>query len=278
MSASPHFKPSALAEVKLLSYLWLEQRCISSRPMISTKKGWSVEMNNLKDCASSIVRKMVDSSLLHKLGVKSKSRSRLTASYAMIEAVFKTCVDECMEPLVDGTWSDFEDEINYHIHSVLEMLEKMPYHTYVLDYTRYETRMRDYLDYEAEEEDEAEEDDSSDISSGESDSDDSRASSRGRGLEDVLLLMVHDMKKQAQGMNRPTTDDSKELAELLKHRKSPSKGVDIKLFDSMTPVQRTGILDTLKKVNAEKKDMPWSSSGRPQSGPTPNLHTCSCDH
>ena len=255
MSASHYFKPSALAEVKLLSYLWLEQRCISSRPMISTKKGWSVEMKNLKDCASSIVRKMVNSSLLHKLGVKSKSRNRLTASYAMIEAVFKTCVDECMEPLVNGTWSDFEDEMNCRIQSVLNTLEKMPYHTYVLDYTRYETRMRDYLDYE-EEEYEAEEEDSSDNSSGESDSDDSRSSSRGRGLEDVLLLMVHDMKKQAQGMNRPTTDDSKELAELLKHRKSQSKGVDMKLFDSMTPVQRRGILNTLKKVNAEKTEMP----------------------
>lgn len=256
MSASKTFKPASLAEVKLLSYLWLEQSCISRRPMISTKKGWNVEKNNLKDCAPSIARKMVDTHLLHKLEVKSNSRVRLTASYSMIEAVFKTCVDECMHPLVNGRWSDFEDKMNQRIQQVLDKLETLPFHTYVLDYSKY-TRMHDYAEYDLEEESELSESSESSSSENDSDSDDARSQSaeRSRSLEDVLLLVVNDMKKQAQA-DKPVTVDSKELAELLKHRKSTSKAVDIKLFDGMEPAQRRRILETLKKVNAEKTDMP----------------------
>ena len=249
MSASKHFKPAALFEVKLLSYLWIEQNCSRRRPMIVNKKGWQAEQMQIQNSAPAIVREMVHSSLLCKLQVKAQTRQRHTASYAMIEAVFKECVDECIGIFANASWQTFEKEVEKKIGLMLQKLEYLPYHEYVLDYSNY-SRMADYVEYE--------ESENSCISSeSESETDELRSSvSSERSFEDVLMFLVNDMKEKSYGTDKPATEDSKELTNLLKHRKSPSKAVDMKLFDTMLPEKRRCILETLKKVNAEKNDLP----------------------
>lgn len=250
MSASKHFKSGSYTEVQLLSYLWIEQSCISRRPMITNRKDWAQEMGSVLGCASSIVRKMVDAPTLHKLEVKADTRTRVTASYAMIEGVFKECVDRTMTLLTTDSWGVFEAALEKKIQQALIKLDKIPFYHYVLDYSKY-VRMYDYAEYE-----ESEEQSDTSESCEESDSDGSQYNSQERSIEDVVLLLVNDMKDKESRAHRPETKHSRELAELLKHRKGPSKAVDMKLFDNMTPDERVSILDTLKLVNAEKSDLP----------------------
>lgn len=261
MSTSKQFKPSALCEVKLLSYLWIQQYCGHKHLMGSTtKKEWITEQRYILNSSGKIVRGLVDSSLLLELQVKAPTRNRITsASYAMIETVFMECVQECMSVLLNGSWSSFEAGMENKIMLALKELEAYPFYALVLDYSKY-PRMQDYVEYgEEDKDDEVDEDEEDEISltsNSESDSDDSRSSSPRRSFEEILQFLVRDIKEKSLNRNKPNTKDSMELANLLKHRKSPSTAVDIKVFDEMPPSTRQNILETLKQVNAEKCELP----------------------
>lgn len=251
--SSFQFGTNYQCEVNLLLCLYTHQYCDTQRVHIHDPSEWKSVSDRMIQNASSIVRHLITPEELHALKVVSKTHTKKKcASYTMVEACLKACVNTFVKILHTKHWCVFERAIIAEIEDHIAKLYEVD-HDYVLDYHKYPMMSEHVDDYEPPY-DECEEE------SEDSDSDPNNARvEKPHSLEDLVVLVMNDMPRghSTRTDSKNISPESKELMTLLQDRKHKSgKGVDFEMFDKMDSSQKAKLIEMLKKVNAEKSPLP----------------------
>ena len=250
----PSFRANYQKEVELLMCLHIHQYCDMKRAYVTTSTEWKNVFQEMIKNTSSIVRYLIPSNTLSQLKVcatKKKTSNNLDTPYFTVETCFKNCVQKFVKLLATNKWSVFEEEINCEIETLCDSLCNTE-HKFVLDYHRYPLMCEQPQSYE----DDSTENDTSE----ESDEEDDILTDKPRSLEELVILVMNDLPKSGGTRSRNSTEltnESKEFMSLLQDRKkNSSKSVDLQQFDKMSRSEKIGLIESLKKVNAEKSRLP----------------------
>ena len=215
--------------------------------------------------ASNISRHLISPERLRCLKVcaSKTTPTKTRASYSMVDTCLKMCIHKFVKLLLTNQWIFVEKALVDEMHRLSQALGESE-HAYVLDYHRYPLM--------CDESDSADEDYDSDDSE-DSDTNANEVQTRKpRSLQDLVMLVMNEAPPPGQ-RSRVSTDmtkESKEFLSLLQERKKDSsKSLDIQQFEKMNADEQTRLLESLKKVNAEKSAIPLLfrllSSGLPPS-------------